>query len=279
VIKVAKILKKERLSENTVKMVLEAPLIAEKRKAGQFVVLRINEQGERIPLTIANADKDAGTITIIFMEVGKTTSFLGTLEEGDNIMDLAGPLGNPTHIEKFGTVVCVGGGVGIAPMYPITEALKNAGNRVITIIGAKTKELLIMEDEMKGVSDEFLVCTDDGSYGTKGFVTQVLEDVIKKEKKIDVVVAIGPVVMMKAVSNVTRPHKIKTIVSLNSIMVDATGMCGGCRVSINGVSKFACVEGPEFDGHEVDFDELMTRQSAYAKHEHESMQCFLRDKK
>lgn len=275
----AKILKKERLSENTVKMVLEAPLIAEKRKAGQFVVLRINEQGERIPLTIANADKDAGTITIIFMEVGKTTSFLGTLEEGDNIMDLAGPLGNPTHIEKFGTVVCVGGGVGIAPMYPITEALKNAGNRVITIIGAKTKELLIMEDEMKGVSDEFLVCTDDGSYGTKGFVTQVLEDVIKKEKKIDVVVAIGPVVMMKAVSNVTRPHKIKTIVSLNSIMVDATGMCGGCRVSINGVSKFACVEGPEFDGHEVDFDELMTRQSAYAKHEHESMQCFLRDKK
>jgi len=276
---VAKILKKERLSENTVKMVLEAPLIAEKRKAGQFVVLRINEQGERIPLTIANADVDAGTITIIFMEVGKTTSLLGTLEEGDNIMDLAGPLGNPTHIEKFGTVVCVGGGVGIAPMYPITEALKNAGNRVITIIGAKTKDLLIMEDEMKGVSDEFLVCTDDGSYGTKGFVTQVLEDVINREKKIDVVVAIGPVVMMKAVSNVTRPHNIKTIVSLNSIMVDATGMCGGCRVSIGVESKFACVEGPEFDGHEVDFDELMTRQSAYAKHEHESMQCFLRDKK
>ncbi len=275
----AKILKKERLSENTVKMVLEAPLIAEKRKAGQFVVLRINEQGERIPLTIANADVDAGTITIIFMEVGKTTSLLGTLEEGDNIMDLAGPLGNPTHIEKFGTVVCVGGGVGIAPMYPITEALKNAGNRVITIIGAKTKDLLIMEDEMKGVSDEFLVCTDDGSYGTKGFVTQVLEDVINREKKIDVVVAIGPVVMMKAVSNVTRPHNIKTIVSLNSIMVDATGMCGGCRVSIGVESKFACVEGPEFDGHEVDFDELMTRQSAYAKHEHESMQCFLRDKK
>ncbi|MBN1571998.1 MAG: sulfide/dihydroorotate dehydrogenase-like FAD/NAD-binding protein [Deltaproteobacteria bacterium] len=275
----AKILKKERLSENTVKMVLEAPLIAEKRKAGQFVVLRINEQGERIPLTIANADKDAGTITIIFMEVGKTTSLLGTLKEGDNIMDLAGPLGNPTHIEKLGTVVCVGGGVGIAPMYPITEAMKKAGNRVITIIGAKNKDSLIMEEEMKSVSDEFLICTDDGSYGTKGFVTQVLEDVIKRGEKIDVVVAIGPVVMMKAVSKVTRPHNIKTIVSLNSIMVDATGMCGGCRVSIGGVSKFACVEGPEFDGHEVDFDELMTRQSAYGKQEHESMQCFLRDKK
>jgi ferredoxin--NADP+ reductase len=272
---VAKILKKERLTPDLVRMILEAPEIAKERRPGQFVVLRINEQGERIPLTIADADEKAGTVTIIFQEVGKSTKLLGTLGEGDDILDLAGPLGKPTHIEKFGTAVCVGGGVGVAPMYPITEALKQAGNKVITIIGARNKDLLILENEMKAVSDRLMVMTDDGSYGTKGFVTQALEELIGSGEKIDIVVAIGPVVMMRAVSEVTRPHKIQTVVSLNSIMVDATGMCGGCRVSVGGKSKFACVEGPEFDGHQVDFKELMMRQKTYMKQEHESLECFL----
>jgi ferredoxin/flavodoxin---NADP+ reductase len=271
----AKIVKKERLSADVVKMVLEAREIAEARKAGQFIVLRINEEGERIPLTIADADAKAGTVTIIFQEVGKSTKLLGTMNQGDDILDLAGPLGRPTHIEKFGTVVCVGGGVGVAPMYPITEALKKAGNKVITIIGSRTKDLLILEEEMKKVSDRLIVMTDDGTYGQKGFVTQALEEIIKSGEKIDIVVAIGPVVMMRAVSEVTRPYKIHTVVSLNSIMVDATGMCGGCRVSVDGKSKFACVEGPEFDGHLVDFKELMMRQKTYMQQEHESLDCFL----
>jgi ferredoxin--NADP+ reductase len=272
---VAKIVKKERLSADLVRMVLDAREIAETRKAGQFIVLRINEEGERIPLTIADADPKAGTVTIIFQEVGKSTKLLGSLDQGDEILDLAGPLGKPTHIEKFGTAVCVGGGVGVAPMFPITEALKQAGNKVITIIGARTKDLLILEDEMKGVSDKLIVMTDDGTYGQKGFVTQALEEIIKSGENVDIVVAIGPVVMMRAVSEVTRPYKIPTVVSLNSIMVDATGMCGGCRVSVGGTSKFACVEGPEFDGHQVDFKELMMRQKTYTKQEHESLECFL----
>jgi ferredoxin--NADP+ reductase len=272
---VAKIVKKERMSADVVRMVLEAREIAETRKAGQFIVLRINEQGERIPLTIADADPKAGTVTIIFQEVGKSTKLLGTMNQGDDILDLAGPLGKPTHIEKFGTVICVGGGVGVAPMFPITEALKKAGNKVITIIGSRTKDLLILEDEMKRVSDKLIVMTDDGTYGQKGFVTQALEEIIKSGEKIDIVVAIGPVVMMRAVSEVTRPYKIPTVVSLNSIMVDATGMCGGCRVTVDGTSKFACVEGPEFDGHLVDFKELMMRQKTYMKQEHESLECFL----
>ncbi len=271
----AKILKKERLSADVVRMVLEAREIAETRKPGQFIVLRINEEGERIPLTIADADSKAGTVTIIFQEVGKSTKLLGTLNQGDDILDLAGPLGKPTHIEKFGTAVCVGGGVGVAPMFPITEALKKAGNKVLTIIGARTKDLLILENEMKAVSDRLVVMTDDGTYGQKGFVTQALEEIIKSGEKIDIVVAIGPVVMMRAVSEVTRPYKIPTVVSLNSIMVDATGMCGGCRVSVGGKSKFACVEGPEFDGHLVDFKELMMRQKTYMKQEHESLECYL----
>ncbi len=271
----AKIVKKERLSADVVRMVLEAREIAEARKPGQFIVLRINEEGERIPLTIADADAKAGTVTIIFQEVGKSTKLLGSMNQGDTILDMAGPLGKPTHIEKFGTVVCVGGGVGVAPMFPITEALKKAGNKVITIIGSRTKDLLILENEMKAVSDRLIVMTDDGTYGQKGFVTQALEEIIKSAEKIDIVVAIGPVVMMRAVSEVTRPHKIPTVVSLNSIMVDATGMCGGCRVSVGGTSKFACVEGPEFDGHLVDFKELMMRQKTYMKQEHESLECFL----
>jgi ferredoxin/flavodoxin---NADP+ reductase len=272
---VAKIVKKERLSADLIRMTLDAREIAEARKAGQFIVLRINEEGERIPLTIADADPKAGTVTIIFQEVGKSTKLLGSMNQGDNILDLAGPLGKPTHIEKFGTAVCVGGGVGVAPMFPITEALKKAGNKVITIIGSRTKDLLILEEEMKGVSDQLVVMTDDGTYGQKGFVTQALEEIIKSGEKVDIVVAIGPVVMMRAVSEVTRPYKIHTVVSLNSIMVDATGMCGGCRVSVDGKSKFACVEGPEFDGHLVDFKELMMRQKTYMKQEHESLECYL----
>jgi ferredoxin--NADP+ reductase len=272
---VAKIVRKERLSADLVRMILEAREIAETRKAGQFIVLRINEEGERIPLTIADGDPKAGTITIIFQEVGKSTKLLGSMDKGDEILDLAGPLGKPTHIEKFGTAVCVGGGVGVAPMFPITEALKKAGNKVITIIGSRTKDLLILEEEMKAVSDRLVVMTDDGTYGQKGFVTQALEEIIKSGEKVDIVVAIGPVVMMRAVSEVTRPYKIPTVVSLNSIMVDATGMCGGCRVSVGGKSKFACVEGPEFDGHLVDFKELMMRQKTYMKQEHESLECFL----
>jgi ferredoxin--NADP+ reductase len=272
---VAKIVRKERLSADLVRMILEAREIAETRKAGQFIVLRINEEGERIPLTIADGDPKAGTITIIFQEVGKSTKLLGSMDKGDEILDLAGPLGKPTHIEKFGTAVCVGGGVGVAPMFPITEALKKAGNKVITIIGSRTKDLLILEEEMKAISDRLVVMTDDGTYGQKGFVTQALEEIIKSGEKVDIVVAIGPVVMMRAVSEVTRPYKIPTVVSLNSIMVDATGMCGGCRVSVGGKSKFACVEGPEFDGHLVDFKELMMRQKTYMKQEHESLECFL----
>jgi ferredoxin--NADP+ reductase len=271
---VSKIVEKERLSDVVVKLKIEAPLIAKKRKAGQFVVLRINEQGERIPLTIADADENAGTLTIIFQEVGKSTMLLGTMEVGDEIADVIGPLGNPTHIEKFGTVACVGGGVGIAALYPITEALWKADNKIISIIGARTKDLLMLEDEMRKVSNELLVCTDDGSYGDKGFVTVVLEDAIKRGEKIDLVLAVGPVPMMRAVCNVTKSYKLKTIVSLNSIMVDATGMCGACRCSVDGKTRFVCVEGPEFDGHEVDFDELVKRQRAYVEQEKRSIELF-----
>jgi len=271
---VSKIVEKERLSDVVVKLKIEAPLIAKKRKAGQFVVLRINEQGERIPLTIADADENAGTLTIIFQEVGKSTMLLGTMEVGDGIADVIGPLGNPTHIEKFGTVACVGGGVGIAALYPITEALWKADNKIISIIGARTKDLLMLEDEMRKVSNDLLVCTDDGSYGDKGFVTVVLEDAIKRGEKIDLVLAVGPVPMMRAVCNVTKSYKLKTIVSLNSIMVDATGMCGACRCSVDGKTRFVCVEGPEFDGHQVDFDELVKRQRAYLEQEKRSIELF-----
>ncbi len=270
----SKIVEKERLSDVVVKLKIEAPLIAKKRKAGQFVVLRINEQGERIPLTIADADENAGTLTIIFQEVGKSTMLLGTMEVGDEIADVIGPLGNPTHIEKFGTVACVGGGVGIAALYPITEALWKADNKIISIIGARTKDLLMLEDEMRKVSNELLVCTDDGSYGDKGFVTVVLEDAIKRGEKIALVLAVGPVPMMRAVCNVTKSYKLKTIVSLNSIMVDATGMCGACRCSVDGKTRFVCVEGPEFDGHKVDFDELVKRQRAYLEQEKRSIELF-----
>ncbi len=244
-----------------------APEIAKKRRPGQFIVLRINEEGERIPLTIADADTEAGTITIIFQEVGKSTEHLGKLKTGEAIADLIGPLGVPTHIEKFGTVVCIGGGIGIAPVYPIAKAMREAGNTVVSIIGARTKHLLILEEEMAKVSHVLKISTDDGSYGYHGFVSDVLQNMLDEGMHIDLVVAIGPVPMMRVVCNVTRNHKIKTIVSLNPIMVDATGMCGACRVTVGGRTRFVCVDGPEFDGHEVNFAELVKRQRAYLEQE------------
>ena len=252
-----------------------APEIARKRKPGQFVVLRTHEEGERIPLTIADADPAAGTITLIFQEVGKSTMQLGKLKSGDSIMDLIGPLGRPTHIENFGTVVCIGGGIGIAPVYPIAKGMRQAGNRVISIIGARNKDLLIMEEEMAAVAHILKVSTDDGSYGYHGFVSDVLQDVIDEGNPLHLVVAIGPVPMMRVVCNVTRSRNIKTVVSLNPIMVDATGMCGACRVSVGGKTRFVCVDGPEFDGHEVNFAELVKRQRAYLDQEQQASKIFL----
>jgi len=268
----AKILEKQILSQGVFRMVLDGPRIAKKRKAGQFVVIRIHEQGERIPLTIADADPEKGTVTIIYQVAGKSTSHLSDLNVGDEVLDLVGPLGKPTHIEKIGTVACIGGGIGVAPVYPITQAMKNAGNHVISIIGARNKDLIIMENEMKAVSDEMVITTDDGSYGYRGFVSQALEDkYLILGKKIDMVVAIGPVPMMRAVCDVTRKYNVPSVVSLNSIMVDATGMCGACRVSVGGKTKFVCVDGPEFDGHQVDFKELIDRQRIYLTDEKECM--------
>ncbi|KPK92019.1 MAG: ferredoxin-NADP reductase [Deltaproteobacteria bacterium SM23_61] len=252
-----------------------APEIAEKCKPGQFVVLRTHEEGERIPLTIADADPSAGTITLIFQEVGKSTMYLGKLKTGDSILDLIGPLGRPTHIENFGTVVCIGGGIGIAPVYPIAKGMREAGNKVISIIGARTKDLLILEEEMAKVSHVLKVSTDDGSYGYHGFVSDVLQDVIDEGDPIHLVVAIGPVPMMRVVCNVTRGKNLKTVVSLNPIMVDATGMCGACRVSVGGRTRFVCVDGPEFDGHEVNFAELVKRQRAYLDQEQQAAKMFL----
>ena len=258
------ITEKRRIAPAVTLMKVAAPKIARKRKAGQFVILRVHEQGERFPLTIADSDAEAGTITIIYQIVGKSTQDLEKLEVGDAILDVVGPLGQPTHIENFGRAVCIGGGVGIAPVYPIVCALKQAGNHVTSIISARSEDILILEDEMAAASDELLCATDDGSKGFKGFPTQILQERIDKGDAIDIVVAVGPVPLMKAVCNVTRPYNLKTMVSLNPIMVDGTGMCGGCRVSVGGETKFACVDGPEFDGHQVDFDELVKRQRTYS---------------
>jgi ferredoxin--NADP+ reductase len=268
-----KVLEKKILSDNVRQMVVKAPLVAKKAQAGQFIILRIDEQGERIPLTIADYDRKKGTITIIFMEVGKTTKQLGTLNVGDKILNFVGPLGVSSEIEKYGTVVCIGGGVGIAPLYPVIRALKQAGNNVISILGARNEKLLMLEKEIGEYSDEFHICTDDGSKGTKGFVSNVLQNLIDDGKKIDVVWAIGPVIMMKVVADLTRKYDIKTIVSLNPIMIDGTGMCGGCRVSVGNETKFACVDGPEFDGHLVDFDNLMLRNRRFICEEDEACKC------
>jgi len=258
-----KILNKQRLYENIVKLDVEAPLIAQNAKAGQFVVVRLDEKGERIPLTIADHDPNKNSITLVLQEVGASTKLLGKLEIGHWILDILGPLGHPTEIEKFGTVVCIGGGVGIAVIHPIVKAMSEKGNKIITIIGSRCEDALIFKEDNKAHSDEFYITTDDGSCGRKGFVSDELKALIDKGIKIDHVIAIGPVPMMKAVSNVTKAHNIKTIVSLNPLMLDATGMCGVCRVTVGGVSKFACVDGPEFDGHQVDFDELSNRLTQY----------------
>ena len=251
------------------RMVVDAPYVAEHRKAGQFIILLVNEFGERLPLTIADADKEKGTITLIYQIVGTTTAKMAAMKAGDSLYCVAGPLGHPTEVKKYGTVACVGGGIGIAPLYPISKAMKEAGNRVINILGARSENLFILEKEMTAVADEYAICTDDGSKGEKGFVTDVLKKFMEREK-IDLVVAIGPVPMMKAVSGLTREDGIKTFVSLNSVMIDGTGMCGGCRVTVGGETKFICVDGPEFDGHLVDFDSLNLRLKTYRKEEAES---------
>ncbi len=265
-----KIIEKEFLSPLVFRMKVEAPEIARKRKAGQFIILRVSDAGERIPLTIADADPEKGWIELVVQAVGKTTKELSALGPGDALHDLAGPLGRPTHIEKRGTVVMVGGGIGIAPAHPIAQAMKAAGNHVISILGGRTKELVIMEDRMRAASDEVIIMTDDGSYGTKGLVTDAIQKLIDGGTKIDEVIAIGPPVMMKFVSLLTKKYSIPTLVSLNTIMIDGTGMCGGCRVSVGGESKFVCVDGPEFDGHLVNFDEMMQRLSMYGDMEKES---------
>jgi ferredoxin--NADP+ reductase len=242
---------------------MAAPAVARKARAGQFVVVRIDEKGERIPLTIADYDEKEGTVTIVFMEVGATTARLALLKEGDAIADFVGPLGVPAEIEKFGTVACVAGGVGAAVVAPIARALKKAGNKIITILGTRSKELLFWDDVLKASSDEMIVTTDDGSYGRKGVVTEPLKELLESGQKIDRVVAIGPVVMMKFCALTTLPFGVKTIVSLNPIMVDGTGMCGCCRVAVDGETKFACVDGPDFDGHKVDWDLMAARQRIY----------------
>jgi NAD(P)H-flavin reductase len=257
---------KEFLSPNVVKMVIKAPLIASKRKAGHFVIVRIGDQGERIPLTISSSDSTEGTITLIIQRVGVTSYKLTGLNPGDEITDLVGPLGHPTHIEKAGTVLCAGGGVGIAPLLPIAEELKKAGNRVLSVLAARSKELVILEKEMNACSDELIIMTDDGSHGKKGLVTQGMEEIILREK-IHLAFAIGPAIMMKYASMLTQKYNIPTMASLNSIMVDGTGMCGACRVSVGGTTKFVCVDGPEFDAHQVDFDELIMRLGAYRQEE------------
>jgi ferredoxin--NADP+ reductase len=260
------IVKKEVLSPQIKLIEVEAPAIARKAQPGQFIMLRIDDAGERIPLTIADFDRERGTLTLIFQEVGKTTLQLGTLKVGDTVRDLAGPLGHPSEITNTGTVVCVGGGVGVAPLFPITRALHQAGNRVVAIIGARNHDLLFREEKMRAVSQQLFVTTDDGSYGRHGFVTDQLKDVLVAEK-VGLVYAIGPVPMMRAVAETTRATGIKTIVSLNPIMIDGTGMCGGCRVTVGGQTKFACVDGPEFDGHQVNFLELTSRQKTYLTQE------------
>ncbi len=273
-----KILEHRVLAEGSHYFVIEAPEIAQKAQAGQFVILLAHEKGERVPITIADSDPEKGTIKLLIQAVGKSTYQMGELAVGDGFLAVVGPLGRPSPIEKYGRVVCLGGGFGIAALHPVAKGLKNAGNHVTSIIGARRKDLLIMEEEMRGASSELLISTDDGSYGFHGFVTDVLAKLMAERKKIDAVFSVGPVPMMRATALMTRPPGIKTIVSLNSIMVDATGMCGACRVSVSGETKFACVDGPDFDAHEVDFDELVARQRAYLDQEKLALDKYLTEK-
>ena len=261
-----KILSKTYFSEKVVKLEVEAPLIAKARKPGNFVIVRVGEKGERMPLTIADANLERGSITLVVQVMGVSSRKLCALEVGDYITDLVGPLGKPTHIEKVGTVLACGGGVGVAPLLPIVRAFKEAGNRVVSVIAGRNKDLVILEDEIRASSDEVIIMTDDGSYGKKGLITEGMEEVIKREK-VDLAVTIGPAIMMKFCEKVTRKHDIPTVASLNAIMVDGTGMCGACRVTVGGRTRFTCVDGPEFDAHEVDFDEAMRRQGMYRTQE------------
>ena len=253
-----KVVSKEQFSANVTKLVVEAPLIAKSRRAGHFVIVRAGEKGERIPLTIADSDPKAGTITLVIQSVGDSTRKICALEPGEFLNDVVGPLGQATHIEKYGTVLCAGGGVGTAPLLPIVRAMKEAGNRVISVLAGRTKDLIILEDEVRASSDEVIIMTDDGSYGNKGVVTVGMEEVLKREK-VDYCVTIGPAIMMKFCALLTKKYEVPTEASLNAIMVDGTGMCGACRVTVGGKTRFVCVEGPEFNAHEIDFDELMMR--------------------
>ena len=271
-----KIVYAQFLAPGIKRFVIEAPRIARKQQPGQFVILRIYEEGERIPVTIENSDPEKGTINIVVQSAGKTTNLLNTLGTSDSILDVVGPLGKPSDIRNYGTVVVVGGGVGTAMAYPTAAALKRSGNRVISIVGARNKELIILEKEMREVSDALMITTDDGSYADKGFVTDKLRQLIENGTRIDLVVAVGPIVMMKAASALTRKENIHTVVSLNPIMIDGTGMCGGCRVLIDGKSEFACVDGPEFDGHKVNFEVLVQRNTMYRTAEQQSMEEFKR---
>ena len=257
-----KSVEKEHFSEKVVKLVVEAPMIAKARKPGHFVIVICDEHGERIPLTIADADTERGTITLVIQAIGLSTQKICAKEPGEYLADVVGPLGQPTHISKFGTVVCCGGGVGVAPLLPIIKAMKAAGNRVITVLAARTKDLIILEDQVRPWSDEVIIMTDDGSYGRQGLVTNGVEDVIQREQ-VDMVVTIGPAIMMKFVSLLTAKYKVPTMASLNTIMVDGTGMCGACRITVGGKTRFVCVDGPEFDAHQVDFDEMMMRLRSY----------------
>ncbi len=266
--------KREDLTPEIHLFEIAAPEVARKAQAGQFVIVRADETGERIPLTIADWDRDKGTITVVFMEVGKTTRKLATLQQGEYLQNFAGPLGVPTHIEKYGTVVCVAGGFAIATIVPIARAMREAGNKVVSIMGFRSKELVFWEERLRGVSDELIVMTDDGTYGRKGLVTEPLKELLEGDEKVERVIAIGPTVMMKFSSLTTKPFGVKTIVSLNPIMVDGTGMCGCCRVSIGDVTKFTCVDGPDFDGHLVDWDELMARQRTFCDEEKRSLELW-----
>ncbi len=262
------ILEKRQLSDQVYMMRINAPLIAEARQPGQFIILQTDTDfGERIPLTIADADSAEGWIRIIFQAVGGTTMKLSRYEEGESVAAVLGPLGHPTHIEKFGRAVCVGGGIGVAPMFPIAQALKAAGNHLTVIIGARNKDLVILEEEMRAIADDLVICTDDGSYGRKSLVTEPLKELCESSEQPDIAVAIGPPIMMKFAAATTRPYGVKTMVSLNTIMVDGTGMCGGCRVTIDDETKFVCVDGPEFDGHQVDFDNMIKRLASYKNQE------------
>lgn len=268
-----KVVKKEFFSEKVVRLVVEAPLIARSRKAGNFVILRVGEKGERIPLTIASADAEKGTIDLVAQVVGVSTSKLADLEPGDYITDLVGPLGKPTHIENVGTILAAGGGVGVAPLLPIVEAFKKAGNRVITVLAARSKDLIILEEQMRQWSDELIVMTDDGSHGRKGLVTAGMEEILQREE-VNECIVIGPAIMMKFAALLTEKYNVPTQASLNSIMVDGTGMCGACRVSVGGKTRFTCVDGPEFDAHHIDFDEMLMRLGGYREEEKEALERY-----